>query len=683
MNRSVATLFLLFASLLFCACNVPIEPEVVLIAPTLETLSAEITPTTPPTTEATTIPQPTAEATASATEAPAQPTATIESVPTLLPTQIPTPVPSILDNDPQNWDDLSAWLFEARRSGMSAIDARQRLDNAGWMQDLSIFPGAEIAQDFREIDLSGDAKPEWIVAVKIKDSEQISTPRGFAYSGNAYIVADDTIVPYHAAPETDIDLGNTVTPSFLIGSLGDFTEDGINDVIFEQLNCGASFCYGSYRLMSYHHGYLQDVSDDRFSAWLSYPHLSTDGCGLDCQQQIRVSLWTGTGGIDGTRHTEIWQWDGAQLTSVGVELDVPDEREMLAYWIQQYYQYAETTFEVDLLPALLASGWVAEWEGEAASADFDGDGQLDWVLNIAEPGTMRIGGAGRSGDIWIVTAQGLFRFTETDALYDPTIDTLAFEILPDITGDGLVDILAVTEGCGAHTCTQGYRVLSYHNGYFENIVNSPETDGQFGGPSTQLTVIEFSGQPAIQIHGGLIGSAGAGIMRAQTNVWAWDGESLSYLDTLLDETNWQHHLLYEANKLTQSGHAGRIDAGIALYERVINDTALEIHNFFDEADQITSYDGVRQVAAFRLAYTQLRAGDVAAAQQHLNFLETTYPDAPTTLATAAMIAQINTGDDLSGGCAAAQTVFAAYENPLGSIEYQGYGNPSIAALELC
>lgn len=672
-------LILLFSTLLFTACNAPTEPPVTLLLPTIEPVVDGAAPTIiPPTDEPIPPVEPTSFVPTSTAE-PVPPTTTIEPTSTAVPTMMPTPEPSILDGDPQDWEALMQWLLAARNSGMTEVEARMRLDAAGWMQDLSIFPGTEIAQDFRSADLSGDGRPEWIVAVKVKDSAQISSPRGLAYNGNAYIVADDAVVPYFADPDSEITFGQTLAPSFLIGSIGDFTEDGIEDVIIENLTCGANRCYGMYRLMSYHHGFLQDVSDDRFSTAMTFPHLTVAPCEMGCRVRAEVSVWVGPN-FGGARHTDIWAWNGSQFAFGGTVLDVPQEIEAVAPWVQTYWA-TDVPFDTMLTPALLNAGWISG-EADVDSADFDGDGTPDWVLHIADPNS----GAtafGRSGDLWLMSAQGLFQFVPTLTEFDPSFQTLRFETLPDITGDTLPELLAIVSTCGAHTCFEQYRVFSFHHGVLENIVNGSEPDNSFGSSYSELAVIGLGGDASLQLRGGAIGSVGAGIVRTDTQIWAWDGTRISHLETILDATNWQHHLLYEANALTSSGNAARIESGIALYERIITDNTLDVQETFDAPDTVTSYDGARQFAAFRLVYTWLRADDIAAAQTWLDFLEATYPDGGLTLVGRVMFNDYATSGDIVNSCTVAQATIGDSESPFGAISYQGYGNLELTLSDLC
>ncbi len=180
------------------------------------------------------------------------------------------------------------------------------------------------------------------------------------------------------------------------------------------------------------------------------------------------------------------------------------------------------------------------------------------------------------------------------------------------------------------------------------------------------------------VHGGTLGSAGAGIVRPRTEVWGWDGAAVTRTDIILDPTAYRHHILYEANDLMASGDLAR---AMPLYEAVINDNALRDDGYSYPPEQVRA--DISAFAAFRLILIDRLIGDSERAASRLAWLLATYPDSPVAGAADRLIREWGTYGNSTELCAQIEGGLATLENPTGSLADMGYGNPSLGAADLC
>ena len=180
------------------------------------------------------------------------------------------------------------------------------------------------------------------------------------------------------------------------------------------------------------------------------------------------------------------------------------------------------------------------------------------------------------------------------------------------------------------------------------------------------------------IHGGIIGSAGAGIHRGYTEIWRWNGANMVLAEMTWDETNYRHHRLYAGNEALA---AANIDQAVDIYLSVIEDeTLLDAPAFGGDGD---TYNDSRAFAAFRLAFIALRQGDPLQATDWDGWLQLVYPTAPLSAAVSLMIQTWQSSQNLTTACAAVASFLASFAQPTGVLENLGYGNPSLTAADVC
>jgi hypothetical protein len=334
--------------------------------------------------------------------------------------------------------------------------------------------------------------------------------------------------------------------------------------------------------------------------------------------------------------------------------------------------------------ALQQAGWQKD-DNDWRAADFDGDLRDEWILVLYDP-TMPAVPWGFAGDLWIVNDQGVaFRTylapsTDIFEFTAPTITAIA-----DLTGDGRPELVADARICGAHTCFGNYRVIGHTPDGYRDLVRLPDTGEEVSDsaiamsyPDVRLEDTNGDGLVDLVIHGGTIGSAGAGVVRSRTEIWRWDGAAVTLAETILDPTGYRHHILYEANDLMAGGD---LERALALYEAAINDGALRNDAFGYSPEE--TYGAISRFAAFRLILIDLLRGAPIRASERLAWLQASYPGTAAAQAAAVLVSNWTGAANLPQACQAVESAMSSYENPTGALADIGYGNPVLMAGDFC
>lgn len=360
----------------------------------------------------------------------------------------------------------------------------------------------------------------------------------------------------------------------------------------------------------------------------------------------------------------------------------PTDWEGLANWLTAAWQ--NNTNPAAVRTALQAAGWQRGFEDWHA-ADFDGDLQDEWILVLYQPGSVEMV-FGAIGNLWIVNGAGVI-YRYYDSVSPDTMDAIAPTVvgLADMTGDGRPELVTDATFCGAHTCFGNYQIISSVYGLPQNIVQRPPAiEGEppniitLSYPDTRFEDVTGDGQTDFLVHGGTIGSAGAGIVRPYTEVWAWDGTAVTLADTILDTTNYRHHILYEANQLMAEGD---LAGALLLYERAINDNSLISYVY--GPSETETYASISQFAAFRLILIDLLQGDSSRAAGRLAWLNQNYPGTAAAQGAATLVNNWSGPEGMAALCATIESNLQALPNPTGALADLGYGNPSLTAEDFC
>jgi len=393
--------------------------------------------------------------------------------------------------------------------------------------------------------------------------------------------------------------------------------------------------------------------------------------------------------------------DRRSIDPAAVQQRVPTEA--LIAWLQAQWQRG--TDPVQVQAALQSAHWQRSPE-DFQRLDINGDGREEWLLSVQmDPNPMPWA---KSGDFWIIGERLFYRYFEPQDYFregteenpiplsrDFMLTAPQMIAREDYTGDAFPELLLQRQICGAHTCNQTYTVLRYRDGAMHSLISqapSLMTEGMsVVMPYSELqdAVDETGdGRPDLILHGGVIGSAGAGIQRPRTEVWAWNGTAMTLADIRWDPTEYRFHVLYEANYRMAQGERDRASA---LYRQVIDDRALQDDLWWNTEGSV--YDSSRQFAAFRLMVLAMLAGDRSQAMTWQGWLHRTYPGTPITEAARRMGELWANQMPLDVACTAAHDYLVALEpvqdeliasgGPTGPLRYMGYGNPELTGADVC
>lgn len=370
----------------------------------------------------------------------------------------------------------------------------------------------------------------------------------------------------------------------------------------------------------------------------------------------------------------------------------PETLPELADWIARAHSAA---VDIEDLCAVLSSAQWRQPEDSCEAADLDGDEQEEWLLTIdfsrlqEEPPL--IPPEGHPGDFWVVSDGSVVH--QTADADEPDFFASAPQLveLTDMTGDEQPDAVTVFTTCGAHTCYYYYQIIGAHGGAIRNLVQLSEEQLASEEALPEFITMEYVDSeevrdanedelPDLVIHGGIVGSAGAGLQRARTEVWSWDGEAITLSDLEWDETNVRVHWLYNANYDFQEE---AYDRARMRYEAVIVNAGLEdIEGLAGSAQEVR--DAAQQFAAFRLSLLPLMRGDITESTRWRNWLQEQYADAPISNAAQRLFTEWESnGNNLAAACSAVGQYLATTSNPTGPLTDMGYNNPSLTAETVC
>ncbi|HRQ40942.1 MAG TPA: hypothetical protein PLD25_23755 [Chloroflexota bacterium] len=358
-------------------------------------------------------------------------------------------------------------------------------------------------------------------------------------------------------------------------------------------------------------------------------------------------------------------------------------------WLVQAWQEGIEPNAIQI--QLQEAGW-QDQINDITTIDLNADGDFEWVLTLYLPTQATVNEGWRLGNLWVIGQAGI--------LYRYYMENVATEIgeepipvivgLAEMNGDDLPEVIINRQICGAHTCTGQYQILAYADGTLQSIVaahlslNHPEFDTiTMSFSDTYFADHNGDGLQDFYVHGGASGSAGAGIERTYTEVWSWDGSSITLTDVILDPTQYRHHILYEANSKFAFANIARLDEALTLYAEAINDDSLLTPPPMSEGTEEDVRAAINQFAAFRLILIDLLQGNSGRALDWLSWLDSNYPDTPITQAAKFLLANWQEGDFPLALCNEITTMLATTDSPTGPLADLGYGNPSLTAVDVC
>ncbi|MEX0786441.1 MAG: hypothetical protein WD939_07390 [Dehalococcoidia bacterium] len=244
----------------------------------------------------------------------------------------------------------------------------------------------------------------------------------------------------------------------------------------------------------------------------------------------------------------------------------------------------------------------------------------------------------------------------------------------DVTGDGTGDLVYSESTCGAHTCTLHVRVFTGSGG-LEYEILTPEDGLIMETADALLEDRDGDGVPEVVLHGGTIGSVGAGPQRTRTEVYAWNGASYELTESVYDPSDLLYFAVLDADALFDEGEY--LDAAAAYVGAIENAGLLESGYHENERAELGAYAQLRRALAL-LAGGAAREANDALAQARLD-----YADTLNVGLVAAFQGAYDVSDNLHAGCLAVRDHIDANAAAFEEAWYYGYSNPEWDAAGVC
>lgn len=310
--------------------------------------------------------------------------------------------------------------------------------------------------------------------------------------------------------------------------------------------------------------------------------------------------------------------------------------------------------------------------------DLTGDGILDAAVSIIDPDSRSVI---PSGILLLYICQGEQFVLQHTQVSEDTWGAPAIIHIQDLNADGQNELLLSSQSCGAHSCFEKLRILSWAQHTFESRFDEDTSELPF--PNLQITDYDQDGVYDLEIVARGYGSIGAGpqrdLVRTYTyqqdnGLWQLEAESPGPSDFRI-------HTLHDAD---QASRRGDYPIALVLYDQVINDMALQDWVTPDQEQlNLSAYAHFKLVVVYALQGARQQAEST---YQNMTIL---YPPALVQYAYEEMAVVFLSAFDLGGqpaGCQAAQEYATQRAlqvlTPLGSSTF-GYANPDYSPQDVC
>jgi hypothetical protein len=344
---------------------------------------------------------------------------------------------------------------------------------------------------------------------------------------------------------------------------------------------------------------------------------------------------------------------------------------------QDFEQYASTIVaylndskgDEDGLRSLL-EGWEAlRHVTDLLRVDVDDDGTGEFLLVVVDPSPEY--GINARGDLLVIDRDNeTFRLAYTAAGDSVLTDPALLEV-DDLNEDGYTEIAFSSTSCGAHTCFTTVYVVSSGTGTYDDLTNGG-VEMSYAEPSFQDW--DGDGTRALIMHGGTIGSVGAGPQRARTEVYKWNGTTYVPSETVYDYSNYLYFKVLDANQALVDGEYER---ATILYREAIDDHSLQTWMEGDEREELTAF------SRYRLSLTYLMMGEAGMAQAARDELLSAQPENIYAQAATILWDAYTQDGDLREACEQVGTFAEDHPETIEVLADYGYGNPTFTPQEVC
>ena len=328
-----------------------------------------------------------------------------------------------------------------------------------------------------------------------------------------------------------------------------------------------------------------------------------------------------------------------------------------------------------------------EFPGDPASvawaepADLDGDGDEEWLMSLPVPER-------GCAATWCPSYVVLFEYGADEGRFIPgsvvrgappqEVHMQHAELLQvgDLNADGKTELLIQQRWCGAHTCFTGLTV-----GRWDGAVWHDLADGPINQAYTELSIEDRDSDEALEfiMHGGMIGSVGAGLQRPRTLVFDWQDGAYRLVEDVPDPSDHPYYLMLDANTALAREEWER---ALELAEQAVDNPDFEASMVPVEAvdkQRIISYAAAEAMLVY--AYRDDPARMEAVLRRALE-QDAVQPNIYTEAAERLLVVYGETGDPLEA-CAGMEAVVAQRPGEAVFFQWYGYNTTRLTVDDIC
>jgi len=243
----------------------------------------------------------------------------------------------------------------------------------------------------------------------------------------------------------------------------------------------------------------------------------------------------------------------------------------------------------------------------------------------------------------------------------------------DINADKKFDLAYSDTSCGAHTCFATLAVISWDGDEYEDWIADEPT---MAGPDYTFKDVTAEGQgEEILVHGGVIGSLGAGPQRAWTETYiSPEGGEYELLSREYDPSTCLYHEILDANAAFDAWASDGFGPAIELYEAALE--ADDLKACWTIEDEVAT---LQDFARFRLIVAAVASGEAGDATTLVGDIRHVGLRA----AANAFLTSYSASGSVIQACRDTTKLAEFNTSTWDFLADWGYANPSLTAAELC
>jgi hypothetical protein len=301
--------------------------------------------------------------------------------------------------------------------------------------------------------------------------------------------------------------------------------------------------------------------------------------------------------------------------------------------------------------------------------DVDDDGVGELVMVVVHPSPDY--GISLRGDVLVMDQdEQRYSLAYSAAAQSILLDPALIDI-DDLNGDGYTEMAFSSTSCGAHTCFTTVFIVASGTGEYQDL-----TVGGIEMPYVEPSLLDWDGDGVRELimHGGSIGSVGAGPQRERTEVYRWDGTAYALSETVYDYSDFLYFKVLDANQALLDR---KYEGAVALYREAIDNPNLDVWMEEGERDELVAF------SRYRLTLMYLMLDDAESAQAARDGLLGAQRDNIYAQVVSVLWDSYERDADLKVACQQVHEFASAHPETVDVLSDYGYGNPTFTPEEVC